>query len=98
MSQRCLSAAAFLALCTCLALPADADEIWIAPGEKGDVAVGDWGLTTAGEAHFTFAVPDSLDGFVGAQVMVIGKKDGAITYDLHLSVSKDDESHDVFTA
>lgn len=96
MSKRrlCLGAA-LLAL---LALPVQADEIWIAPGEKGDVAVGDWGLTPAGEAHFTFAVPDSLDRFVGAQVMVIGKKDRPITYDLHLSISKDGESRNAFTA
>lgn len=93
MSRRCL-----FALLALLAIPAQADEIWIAPGEKGDVAVGDWGLTPAGEAHFTFAVPDSLDRFVGAQVMVIGKKNGPITYDLHLSISKDGESQDAFTA
>ena len=98
MSQRCLSGIALLVLCSLFALPAAADEIWIAPGEKGDVSVDDWGLTPAGEAHFTFAVPDSLDGFVGAQVMVIGKKNGPITYSLHLSVSKDGESHDAFTA
>lgn len=98
MSQRCLSVVTLLALCTLLTLPANADEIWIAPGEKGDVAVGDWGLTTGGDAHFTFAVPDSLDLFVGAQVMVIGKSTGSITYDLHLSVAKDGESRNAFTA
>lgn len=98
MSQRYLLSVVLLALCTLLALPANADEIWIAPGEKGDVAVDDWGLTPAGEAHFTFAVPDSLDGFVGAQVMVIGKKNGPITYDLHLSIAKAGESQDTFTA
>jgi hypothetical protein len=81
-----------------LATPAAADELWVAPGEKADVAVGDWGLTPAGEAHFTFAVPDALDRFVGAQVLVIGKKSGAITYDLHLSVSRDGESRNLFTA
>lgn len=99
MTKRCLATGAvLLALGALLALPAAADEIWVAPGEKGDVAVGDWGLTPNGEAHFTFAVPDSLDRFVGAQVMVIGKKDRAITYDLHLSVSRDGESRNAFTA
>lgn len=98
MSKRCLvMGAVLLGLGAFLALPATADEIWIAPGEKGDVAVGDWGLTPAGEARFTFAVPDSLDRFVGAQVMVIGKKDRAITYDLHLSISRDGESRDAFS-
>lgn len=99
MSKRCLRiGAALFGLCAVLAMPAAADEIWIAPGEKGSVAVGDWGLTPAGNAHFTFAVPESLDGFTGAQVMVIGKKNGPITYDLHLSISRDGESQDAFTA
>jgi len=99
MSRRCLvMGAVLLALGAVLAMPVAADEIWVAPGEKGDVAVGDWGLTTNGEAHFTFAVPDSLDRFVGAQVMVIGKKNGPITYTLHLSIAKAGESQDAFTA
>ena len=99
MSKRSLCVGvALLLLGAILSLPAKADEIWIAPGEKDDVSVGDWGLTPAGEAHFTFAVPGNLDGFVGAQVMVIGKKNGNITYGLHLSVSKDGESQDAFTA
>jgi hypothetical protein len=94
---RCLSPF-LLVLGAFLAVPAAADEIWIAPGEKGDVAVGDWGLTPTGEAHFTFAVPDALDRFTGAQVMVIGKKDRQITYDLHLSVSRDGASRNAFNA
>jgi hypothetical protein len=99
MSKRCLALGAIvLGFWTFLARPATADEIWIAPGDKGDVAVGDWGLTPTGEAHFTFAVPDSLDRFVGAQVMVIGKQDRPITYDLHLSISRDGESRDAFNA
>ena len=99
MSKRCLAiGAALLSLCAALALPVSAEEIWIAPGEKGDVALGDWGVTPTGEAHFTFAVPESLDSFVGAQVMVIGKKNGSITYDLHLSISRDGQSRNAFTA
>lgn len=98
MRKRWLIGAALLVLSAFLALPAAADEIWIAPGEKGDVAVGDWGVTPSGNAHFTFAVPDSMDRFTSAQVIVIGKKDGPITYDLHLSVSRDGESRNAFTA
>lgn len=90
--------AVLLGLGAVLAVPAAADEIWVAPGEKGDVAVGDWGVTPAGDAHFTFAVPDSLDRFIGAQVMVIGKKNRQITYDLHLSISRDGASHAAFSA
>lgn len=98
MSQRFLVGALLLGLVFFVVPPATADEIWIAPGEKGDVAVGDWGITPTGEAHFTFAVPDSMDRFVGAQVMVIGKKDRQITYDLHLSISRNGESVDAFSA
>lgn len=98
MSKRCLVTGAILFSLAALALPVAADEIWIAPGEKSDVAVGDWGLTPAGEAHFSFAVPDSMDRLVGAQVMVIGKQDRQITYDLHLSVSQDGEAADAFNA
>ncbi|HEV8577643.1 MAG TPA: Calx-beta domain-containing protein [Thermoanaerobaculia bacterium] len=97
MSKRSLAlGAALFAFAAALALPVTADEIWIAPGEKADVAVGDWGVTPAGDAHFTFAVPDSLDRFIGAQVMVIGKKNRQITYDLHLSISRDGQSHNSF--
>jgi len=99
MSKRCVVLGAFiLCLGTVLAVPAAADEIWIAPGEKGDVAVGDWGVTPTGEAHFTFAVPASLDRFTSAQVMVIGKKNRPITYGLHLSISRDGASQDAFHA
>jgi Calx-beta domain len=99
MSKRTLTiGAVLLCLWTVLALPVAADEIWIAPGEKVDVAVGDWGITPTGEAHFTFAVPDSLDRFTSAQVMVIGKKSGQITYDLHLSISRNGASVDAFSA
>ena len=87
-----------VSLAAVFALSAAADEIWIAPAEDGNVAVGDWGVTSSGDAHFAFAVPDSLDRFVGAQVMVIGKKNRAITYDLHLSISQDGASHDAFDA
>jgi hypothetical protein len=96
MSKRYLAMGAVLLILS--AIPATADEIWIAPGGKGDVAVGNWGLTPAGEAHFTFAVPDSMDRFTGAQVLVIGKKDRPITYDLHLSISRDGESRTAFSA
>ncbi|HKV10568.1 MAG TPA: Calx-beta domain-containing protein [Thermoanaerobaculia bacterium] len=97
MSPRFLAVGALL-LGLALVRPATADEIWIAPGEKGDVAVGDWGVTPAGEAHFTFAVPESLDRFVGAQVIVIGKQDRPITYDLNLSISRDGASRNDFQA
>src|SRR5262245_44247672 len=99
MSRRCLAlGAVLLTLATVSALPAAADEIWVAPGEKANVVEGDWGVVSPGVAHFTFAVPDSMDRFVGAQVLVIGKQNLPITYDLHLSISRDGQSLDAFNA
>ena len=77
---------------------ARADELWIPAAEAANVAVGDWALTPSGEAHFTFAVPDDLDRFVGAQVMVIGSRNRQVTYELHLSISADGADHDAFAA
>ncbi len=88
--------AAAVCLASVLSVSAAADEIWIAPGEKADVTHGDWGVTSVGEAHFTFTVPDSVDSFTGAQVMVIGKKNKTISYDLHLSISHDGAFHYAF--
>jgi hypothetical protein len=89
---------AAIACAAACGLSAAADEIWVAPAEDGNVSVGDWGVTSSGDAHFAFAVPDSLDRFVGAQVMVIGKKNRAITYELGLSISQDGAHHAAFNA
>jgi len=97
MRKTCLALAAAIGLAA-ISLPAVADEIWIAPGEKADVTVGDWGVTPTGEAHFTFAVPPSLDQFVGAQVLVIGKKNKTVSYELHLSISQDGANQAAFNA
>jgi hypothetical protein len=77
--------------------PAGADDLWIAPGERTEVAVGNWGMTAAGTARFSFAVPDNLDTLDGAQVLVIGKKTRQITYTLQLSISGNGLRHDAFT-
>jgi hypothetical protein len=77
------------------ALPAMAAEIWVAPHHKNaDKKIGDWAVTEKGNARFSFSVPDNLNNFVGANLVVIGKKTTTITYDLLLSVSKDSMAHD----
>jgi len=98
MSKQCLGWCVALCLALAVAVPAAADEIWIAPGEKADVTLGDWGVTPTGEAHFSFAVPANLDTFVGAQVMIIGKKNKTVAYELHLSISQDGANHAAFNA
>jgi hypothetical protein len=90
-------------LITCLALvllavPAQADELWVAPG--GQVAssgLGDWATTPNGATHFSFAVPDDLESLDGASVVVIGKKDRTLDWQAAISISQDGMAHDAIT-
>ena len=68
------------------------------PAKKhADKAVGDWAATRFGDTHFSFGILDNLEDFIGAKVVLIGKKDGAISYDLQLSISQNALRHDDFT-
>ncbi|HXT21198.1 MAG TPA: Calx-beta domain-containing protein [Thermoanaerobaculia bacterium] len=95
--MRCLALATAICIAA-LALPATADDFWIAPGEKADVTLGDWGVTPTGEAHFSFTVPAAFSEFVGAQVFIIGKKNKSLTYELHLSISQDGAQQNAFNS
>lgn len=80
--------------------PALADEIWItteASGKGAGKKVGNWAVSDDGDTRFTFAVPDNMKTFVAAKVVVIGKKDKDILYDLSLSISQNGQRHDDFT-
>src|SRR6056297_2236653 len=81
-----------------VALPATAAEIWVAPADKSDHEVGDWGVTNNGEARFTFAIPDDLVELTSAQVVLLGKKDRNLSYDVALSISQDGLAQDTITA
>ena len=96
--RRRLAVAVLLAGVAGAVAPAVADQVWIAPAEKGAVTLGSWAVTANGIAHFDFAAPDSLDELVAAEVIVIGSKSGAITYEAHLAISRDGEHRDAFTA
>jgi hypothetical protein len=75
-----------------------ANEIWVAPEKKDpDKAVGNWAVTKDGDTHFSFALPDNMTDFLGAKVVVIGKKDKDITYDLHISVAQNMQRHDAIS-
>lgn len=80
------------------ALPAAADEIWVAPAEKSDHEVGDWGVTNTGEAHFSFAVPEQLDSLTAVEVVLLGKKNRQLSYDVSVSIAQDGQAHDTFTS
>lgn len=73
------------------------NEIWIAPAKRAaNREVGDWAVTLAGDTHFSFGVPDNLTSFVGAKLLLIGRRDGDFTYDLSLSVAQNGQRHDCF--
>jgi len=77
--------------------PVQANEIWVAPAEEApEKEVGNWAVTNKGDTHFSFAIPNDLNDFVGAKVVVIGRKNTEITYDLFLSLSRDGFPHDTF--
>ena len=89
-------ALSFLTLTT----PALANELWVTPEANGKGAgkkVGNWAIPDDGDTRFSFAVPDNLTAFVAAKVVVIGKKDKDILYDLSLSISQNGLRHDDFT-
>jgi hypothetical protein len=78
-----------------VAFPATAAEIWVPPLDKDpDKKVGDWAVTNNGDTRFSFSVPENLNTFVSAHLVVIGKKTTAISYDLLLSVSMDGKAYD----
>jgi hypothetical protein len=73
-------------------------EIWIAPEKPAaGKTIGNWAVTTDGDTHFSFGVPEDMTAFQKAKVVLIGLKKGDITYDLKLSVAKAGESHKAFT-
>jgi hypothetical protein len=93
------AAAAGLALVLVLvAVPAAADEMWVAPGDKADHEVGTWGTTNNGEARFSFAIPDDLASLTSAKVVLLGKKTTGIDWQADLSISQDGMAHDAITS
>jgi hypothetical protein len=71
-----------------------ANELWVeptaaAPGKK----VGDWAVTSSADTRFSFAVPNNMQTFTGAKIVVIGSKDLSTTYDLRLSLSQQGKNY-----
>jgi hypothetical protein len=75
-----------------------AKEIWVAPEKPAATkTIGNWAVTSDGDTHFSFGVPEEMTAFHKAKVVLIGLKKGAITYDLNLSVAKSGQNHKFFT-
>ncbi|MDT7041205.1 tail fiber domain-containing protein [Candidatus Nitronereus thalassa] len=79
--------------------PGWANELWIKPAKKDEgKTVGHWAVANLGNAtHFSFAVPDNLDAFTSAKVVMIPKKTESLTYDVEISVADVGDAHDAFT-
>ena len=75
-----------------------AEELWITPRRSAaSDKVGNWALTGLGNAYFTFSVPEDFDGFVSSKVVVIGASDRDLSALLKLSVSQDQDAHDLYS-
>ena len=65
--------------------PSSADEIWVAPtyqADIGGIGVGTsffWPVTPIGVVRFAFGVPDNLDTFTSAKVVLIPESPGGAT-------------------
>ena len=73
-------------------LSALANEIWVAPSES-ELTIGNWGVTSSGIAHFSFAVPNNMTSFTGAKIVIIPTAALSLLYDVAVSVAQNDESY-----
>lgn len=69
------------------AVTAKANELWVAPASLADKLIADFAVAQK-KTHFGFGVPDNFTGFTKATVLLIGRKDQDISYDLTLSISQ----------
>ena len=81
-----------------VALPITAAELWVAPAaDPPDTEVGDWAVTAGGSTHFSFAVPADMSALSSVKVVVIGKNNKDTLVDLYLSISENEQRHDLHT-
>jgi hypothetical protein len=80
------------------ATPASANEVWISPSDlHTESHVGNWAVTLNCDTHFSFGIPNNLESFAGARLVVIGNQKGKATYNLFLSRSEKGKSHKFIT-
>ena len=74
-----------------------ANELWVPPAKKdADEKVGIWAVAEK-KTHFSFAVPNNMDAFGRAVVVLIPKKTTTMTYEVDISVADNADLHDAFT-
>jgi hypothetical protein len=81
-----------------VSLPVAGGELWLAPAvDPPGKEVGDWAVTGGGSTHFSFAVPADMSALSSVTVVVIGKNNKTTLVDLYLSISENEERHNLYT-
>lgn len=74
------------------AMSAPANEIWVAP-LAADTTYGNWGVTSDGEAHFSFGVPDNMTSFTSAKIVIVSSEPINFKYDVKMAVAFNGQSY-----
>jgi hypothetical protein len=81
-----------IALLQISAIPALANEIWVTPSEP-ELSLGNWSATINGNAHFSFGVPDNMESFTSAKILIISTKHLNFKYDVNITVASNGQSY-----
>ena len=70
-------------------LPAAADEIWVSPANLSATTTdGNWAVTTEGDTHFSFGIPDNFVRLNKVSVVLIASGPGTIACNVAMSISQ----------
>ncbi len=91
-----------LGLTPMVAPSAFANELWVPPAKQdADKRYGNWAVARLykgkKETHFGFHLPDNMESFTRATVVLIPGSTGTMQYRLKISVARSGEQHDAYT-
>jgi hypothetical protein len=90
LKRRCRVFVVVLGLVGGLSVPAHANEIWVVPAVQSDLGgpgIGSnvfWPVTVVGAARLAWAIPDNLQTFQGAKLVLIPRAGGAGTLNVFI--------------
>ncbi len=61
-----------------------ANELWVTPSGARST-FGNWGVTTNGDAVFSFGIPDDMTFFTSAKIAILSSKNLSLLYDLKIN-------------
>jgi hypothetical protein len=63
------------------AISALANELWVTSVSGAPMtSFGNWGVTSTGNAHFSFGVPDDMTSFTSAKIVILSSKALSLKY------------------